>query len=151
MTPNTEGVTAVILAYRKNRLNHRLLFGAPVETIRRGWHRQLALFQPGQVFGYERWRANQYGTQSWRITVAKAARPGALTLSPGILPGAELWLTVRGKTKVKHALACFDRLNLCHPTFEIIPEHVWRELGLRLLAGERADRILDDLEAQASC
>ena len=75
---------AVLIAYRKSRINHRLRFGSPVNEVRLGWHRKLAVFQPGQIFGYERWRADQYGTQDWRFFVLQAkARGSILTMQKG--------------------------------------------------------------------
>lgn len=53
MSDAHEPLTLAIITYRKNRLNHRLLFGAPVTIIRRGWRREFAAFKPGQIFGYE--------------------------------------------------------------------------------------------------
>ena len=119
--------TSVILAYRKNRTNHRLLFGEPVLRVRRGWRRELAAFEPGQIFGYERWQANQYGTQSWRIAICMACNAGSLTQFPGIMPGIILLLDANGRTRIKRMLAMLDELKawskkgLCD-----VPEHQWR-------------------------
>lgn len=144
-------LTAVILSFRKNRVNNRLLFGTPYDTIRRGWHRHFALFLPGSVFGYERWRANHYGTQDWRLIVAKAVQPGALTHCPGIRPGANIWLDARGATRVRRAFTCLDTLKNQHASLEIVPEHLWRDIHNRLLSGETDARILDAIMSPVLC
>lgn len=145
MAKGHETATIVIISYRKNRRNHRLVFGRPRMEIRRGWHRKLAAFYPGDVFGYERWRANKYGTQDWRFVVAKARKSGCVSRFPGLYPGAELLLNVTGKTRVKRAYDCLDRLKTHTSALETVPEHHWREVGCRLLAGEQPDWIIEQI------
>lgn len=132
--------TVVIIAYRKKRLNHRLIFGAPVFTIRRGWRRELAAFDPGQVFAYERWHGDKYGTQDWRLFVCAAVDGGSVTNVPGVKPGADVLLQARGRTRVKRALAAIDVLKAAHPAIEKLPVAQWRQLHNTLeTAGFRPD------------
>ncbi len=121
-------LTAVIIAYRKNRLNNRLIFGAPIATVRRGWRRELAIFEPGQIFAYERWRADWYGTQDWRLFVCEAAEPGATTPAPGVIPGADLLLHTKGAVRTKRALAAIEMLKKRTPPLASIPPAHWRRL-----------------------
>lgn len=129
--------TAVVLSYRKNRHNYRLLFGRPETEIRRGWHRKLAVFMPGNVFGYERWDANKYGTQRWLISVCRTASSGSLTQIEGVMPAAKLLLNVQGKTKSKRLLSILDELKLKHISLETIADRQWREFHNALEAGEK--------------
>ena len=146
-----EHVTAVIIAYQKNRLNTRLIFGTPRVEIRRGWHRKLALFYPGDVFGYERWRGDKYGTQGWTFSVCAAASNGTVTRICGVVPGAKLLLRVSGKAKVKRALTALDALKLENPRLEKLPETRWRELHHALATGQTAAQISAQLQAEVSC
>jgi Protein of unknown function (DUF2840) len=130
-----ERFTVVIIAYRKKRLNHRLIFGAPVFTIRRGWRRELAAFEPGQVFAYERWRGDKYGTQDWRLFICAAVDGGSVTNVPGVKPGADVLLQARGRARVKRALAAIDLLKSVHPAIEKLPVAQWREVHNTLETG----------------
>ena len=126
-------VTAVLISHRKNRINNRLRFGTPRALIRLGWHRQCAVFNPGQMFGYIRWRANQYGTQDWRLLVCRAGQGGTYTQSPGVIPAAELLLSTRGSTQTKRALSAIDALEKHANGLEYVTAAYWRHLQNRLL------------------
>jgi hypothetical protein len=100
--------SAVLLHHRKNRINHRLLFGEPTRTIRLDWQRSLAVFQPDQVFGYIRWRGNKHGTQTWRLYVLQTVEIGAMTSVPGVHPGAGILLEASGTVAVKAVFQVID-------------------------------------------
>ena len=108
----SEPFTRVEIAFYPEHLNHWLRFGAPDESQDLDRRRPLAFFKPGQIFGYVRWRANEYGTQDWRFTIVKTAAP-SLLLSPieGVHPGGEVLLLATGNTKVKRALLRIDALE----------------------------------------
>lgn len=130
-------LTTVLIEYRKNRINHRLLFGEPVLTIRRGWRRKLAAFEAGKIFGYERWHANHYGTQDWRIAVCLTVKAGSVTKFPGIIPGAIILLDTSGKTRVKRVLAMLDALKrTSDKSLADIASHEWREHANGIEIGE---------------
>ena len=143
--------TAVVLSYRKNRKNYRLLFGHPQQEIRRSWHRKLAIFEPGELFAYERWEANSYGTQRWQIMVCRTAQNGSVTKIPGVYPGAKLLLRVNGKTKSKRFLSCLDGLKSLAIAPETIRDRIWMELGLALNSGANLDEALAIIEAKSPC
>lgn len=144
-------VTTVIIAYRKNRLNNRLIFGAPKHEIRRGWHRKFAIFTAGRIFGYERWRGDKYGTQDWSLVVCEAVNGGAFTKIPGVMPGADLLLHTRGTMKTKRALQCLGALKQGQPKLENHPEWLWRDLHHRLVAGQKECQILSALAEEYPC
>ncbi len=121
-------LTVAIISYRKNRINNRLIFGEPVLKIRRDWRREFAAFSPGQVFAYERWRGDKYGTQDWRLFVCAATHGGPVTAVPGVSPGAQILLCAKGKARVKRALNLFDDLKITHGVLEDIPPQRWLRL-----------------------
>lgn len=135
--------TAVQLQYRKSRINHRLYFGAPRIRIRLDWQRSLAVFQPADIFGYIRWRANQYGTQHWSVFVVQACSQGPMTALPGIAPGADLLLHVSGKSAVKRLLLKLETSQLKDLDLPQISPAYWRHLHLRLGVGDDPHGVSD--------
>ena len=108
----SEFFTRVEIAFYPEHLNHWLRFGEPDEQQDLDRRRSLALFKPDRIFGYVRWRANEYGTQDWRFTIVKTAAPSLLlSRIEGVTPGGELLLLVVGNTKVKRALLQIDTLE----------------------------------------
>jgi len=108
----SESFTHVEIAFYPEHLNNWLRFGDPDEQHDLDRRRSLALFKPGRIFGYVRWRANEYGTQDWRFTVVQTAEPSLLlSRIEGVAPGGEVLLLVRGNTKVKRALLQIDALE----------------------------------------
>lgn len=108
----SESFTRVQIAFYPEHLNYWLRFGSPDEQQDLDRRRSLALFKPGRVFGYVRWRANEYGTQEWRFAIVQTVKP-TLLLSriEGVHPGGEMLLLASGNTKVKRALLQIDTLE----------------------------------------
>lgn len=125
-------ITRVSLSTAGRRGNDRLLFGRPTKSLSVSKEREDLCFKPLQVFGFVRWRADQYGTQTWRVVVAQAGRPGErLTRIPVVDPGAHLLLHAFGKTKAKRALRVIDWLCEAHVLHEIAPAY-WRHVHLQI-------------------
>ena len=138
-----EPLTLVTVSWRKKRRNHRLLFGAPCGMARLDWRRSVAAFQPGQVFGYERWRAGKYGTEDWRIAVLEACRPGAETCRyPGVKPGAKALFRVSGVARCKRFLTLLDTIQKEGDPAAITPMD-WTLIGSRFEAGSHIEPLLD--------
>jgi len=96
-------------------------------------HRSVALYKPYRSVGYLRWRANEYGTQSWRCAVVKTISDGQSgTRFPGIKPASEVLLSTRGATYTKRFLKLYDRLKARSTPLEMISPAYWRHLHLRL-------------------
>lgn len=125
-------LTAVQIAYRKNRVNHRLRFGVPHIEARLDWRRKLVAFAPGAVFGYIRWRANRFGTQDWRLFVLRSVESGALATIPGVIPGADILLATRGSTRTQRALDQLDTLEQGAGGLSQVTDAYWRHLHNRL-------------------
>ena len=110
--PMSDELTLVLMAWRKRRTNHRLLFGKPIKQIRLDWQRSLAAFKPGDIFAYERWNANKYGTQFWSISIVQAGSVGdELTALAGINPGAKLLAQRRGSDACKSFFSVLDAMR----------------------------------------
>lgn len=104
--------TRVEVAFYPEYLNNWLRFGDPVHGFDLDRRRSLAIFKPGQIFGYIRWSANEYGTQEWLLIIVKAAEPlHRISCFPGIQPGGHILLTTSGNVKVKRVLAQIDLLK----------------------------------------
>ncbi len=129
-----DSLTLVALSWRKRKRNDRLLFGAPVQTIRLDWQRRMAAFRPGEVFAYERWRANKFGTRTWSIHVLEAAAPGdPIVRLPGLFPGAKILTSAFGKVACLRLLSCLDLIAEAVPPERVLPDD-WRLIGIRLSA-----------------
>lgn len=118
--------------HRRPFSNDRLLFGHPSASSKDPSDDVELLFTPNQAFGFVRWRGDGYGTQTWRVVVAQAGRPGEqLTRIPGVSPGAHLLLHAFGKTRAKRALRAIDVLSDQHVLHEIAPAY-WRHVHVQI-------------------
>lgn len=125
-------ITRLCLNRVRFRANDRLLFACP-ETPRflQGSAQTISLY-PDQTFGFVRWRGDGYGTQTWRVVVAQAGRPGErLTRIPGVSPGAHLLLHAFGKVRAKRALRAIDILSDQYVLHEIAPAY-WRHVHVQI-------------------
>ena len=122
--------TLTSIAWRKRKRNHRLLFGTPDRSVRLGWHNRLAAFLPDQIFGYERWRANKYGTIEWQIFILQAQKSGQpVSQIPGVFPGACVLASAHGKPNAKRMLSALDGLR--HKAgIDALSAETWIQFGL---------------------
>ncbi|MEQ9145578.1 MAG: DUF2840 domain-containing protein [Parvibaculaceae bacterium] len=135
----SETFTRVEIAFYPEHLNHWLRFGEPDEQQDLDRRRSLALFKPGRVFGYVRWRANEYGTQDWRFTIVRTAAPSRfLSRVEGVHPGGEVLLLVTGNTKVKRALLLIDTLEAAGFEPADVSPAYYRHVHNRITAGRPA-------------
>jgi hypothetical protein len=128
--------TQVQIAFYPEHLNHWLRFGAPDESHDLDRRRSLAFFKPGRIFGYVRWRANEYGTQEWCFTIIRTKEPSRfLSRIEGVTPGGEVLLLATGNTKVKRALLQIDMLEADgFDPAEVSPAY-YRHVHNRIAAG----------------
>ena len=130
-------LTHVQIHFVRDIINHRLLFGEPSEFIKLDKFRRLAVFEAGRIFGYIRWRANEYGTQDWRLFIAKTGSVNLLTDVPGVAPAVQLLVSASGSKEVKRSLKLLDKLkDDTAGNLETVPESYWLQfqncLTLRL-------------------
>lgn len=127
-------LTHVQIHFVKDIVNHRLLFGEPIETIKLDRFRRLAVFEPQSIFGYIRWRANNFGTIDWKLYVAKTGGDGLMTQVRGISPAVKLLVSVSGRDPMKRALPVLDDIKAKSNTGLIgVPESYWQAVHTSLL------------------
>ena len=120
-------LTHVQIHFVKDIINHRLLFGEPYEVITLDRYRRLAVFKPNEIFGYIRWRANQYGTTEWRLFIIKSGVAGYMTQVKGISPAVKILISVSGRERMKRALSALDVLKANTKNgLQGIPESYWK-------------------------
>ena len=133
----SEPFTRVEIAFYPEHLNHWLRFGDPDEQHDLDRRRSLALFKSGRLFGYVRWRANEYGTQDWRFTVVQTAEPSLLlSRIEGVTPGGEVLLLATGNAKVKRALLQIDALEAAGFEPADVSPAYYRHVHNRITAGQ---------------
>ena len=137
-------LTLVAEMYRKKRLNHRVLFGTPVKSVRRGWRRKFAAFEPDQIFGYERWSGNKFGTQSWSILIGRSQSMPSKQLAKGVTPSVDILLNVKGKTQVLRTLAAIDIIRESSLSLSEISPARWRMLHNLIISGSDPAYLLAD-------
>lgn len=134
MTPrNIHSLPTILRLNMQGRFsNDRLLFGRSIISRRSALSAITYTFRRSKIFGYVRWRGDEYGTQTWRVVVAQAGQPGErLTRIPGVEPGAHLLLHAFGKGRAKRALRAIDVLSDSHVLHQIAPAY-WRHVHLQI-------------------
>ncbi len=129
-------LTRVELVHLKDRIERWLRFGRPVAEEIHDRRRRAALFAPGAVFAFVRWRAEEYGTVDSRIAVLRAVAPGtAFTTYPEVAPGAEILLDIAGWTKVRMVLEAVDGVEQIGLAPEQASPDYWRHVAARVGVG----------------
>lgn len=117
----------------KGKINHRLRFGVPINLIRLDKYRQIAVFKREQTVGYIRWRANEYGTQDWRLYIFETSGAGLKTAIPGVSPAIKLCCIINGPKAMKQALKALDRIETsCFGCLESLPPSYWLTFKSRI-------------------
>jgi hypothetical protein len=108
----SELLTRVELHFGRDALNYYIRFGEPrLREDLNGW-RAFEYFASGQIFGYVRWEANEYGTQDWRFWVIHAEDTvEPIHRIPGVAPGGEVLLEAAGGACVRKALELIDTIE----------------------------------------
>ncbi len=146
-------LTGVELVFYPEYRNDRLRFGKPVERLNLDKRRALALFEPGQVFGYLRWSANEFGTQIWRLLIAQAVgKRERIVRLEGVKPGASVLLHLNGATRVRLMLKRLDTLEAEGFALQDISPSYFRHLHNRSLTRSkiRSYSILQQRAAEAA-
>jgi len=135
VSAHSKNLTLIAESYRKNRRNHRILFGSTVKVVRRGWRRKFAAFEPDQIFGYERWTGNKYGTQNWSILIGRTLPEPSGHVAEGITPGVDILLHVKGKIQVLRTLAVLDIIRGSSSELGDISPARWRMMHNLIVGG----------------
>lgn len=113
----------------------RLLFGVPREVRSIGTSRQIAVFEPDDVFGFERRSEPSRPSTEWIAGVVKCAAPGMeVCRVPGVQPGGILLLSAIGKHHARRALEAMEWVaeKRC---MNAVPAAFWQRLSTQLQAG----------------
>lgn len=129
-------LTRVRLVFVADHLNQWLRFGKPTVEDLPDPHHRYVYFAPGSTFGLVDWRANEYGTVRWRLTILRAAGPGEhVACIADVEPGAQLLLHVATPAKTRRVLQLIDAIEAQCIDPEEVSEDYWRTLHQRLVAG----------------
>ena len=103
--------TLVQLHFVRGVINHRLRFGRTENVTKLDKYRSVAVMPIGSIFGYIRWRANEYGTIDWRVYVLKAQQSGYISEVAGVSPAVKILLSAQGKPAAQRCLKALDKLE----------------------------------------
>ncbi|WP_430414041.1 DUF2840 domain-containing protein [Parasphingorhabdus sp.] len=100
--------------------------------------RRVFSFAPNSIFAFIRWRSNDYGTIHSSIDIVSAVKLGeAYSTLPGIHPGGEILLHIKGWPKVSKMLQVIDAVEgLGFEPDKIAPDY-WRHVHSRMTVGEQ--------------
>ena len=129
--------TTVELTWRAGRIEHWIRFGRIAEQQRIEPHRRIVAFDPGAVFAFVRWAANDYGTVVSRIDILRAVSPGeSYQTVPLVRPGGEILLRTHGWPKVEKVLNAIDAIEaLGLDPADAAPDY-WRHVSNRLAVNQ---------------
>lgn len=120
--------------FYRDHIEHWLRFGTQARERIIDRRRRVIAFAPGEVFGFVRWHANDYGTVLSRIDIVHACAPGErIATIPGIAPGGDILLRLTGWPRVRQAfaaVAAVERLGI--DPADVAPEW-WRHVHSRIL------------------
>jgi hypothetical protein len=130
------GRTTVDLLWIEGRIERWIRFGRIVQETIQSRSRRTVGFDPGAVFAFVRWSANEHGTAESRIDILRAGgrREGCSTV-PHVTPGGDILLRLNGWPKVEAALLAIDQVEaLGLAPEDVCPDH-WRHVHNRLTTG----------------
>ena len=132
----SEVLTRVDLFFLEDRVNYWLRFGDFSVDKNIDRRRAFAWFKPDQLCCYTRWWANDYGTQGWSLAILRSCveYDDNMQSYPGVHPGAEMLLQVRGKTYVKRILSILDEIESLNVNLPEVSPDYYRYLGQSILA-----------------
>ena len=128
--------TTADLVWIEGRNERWIRFGRIVQETIHSRRRRTVGFDPGAVFAFVRWSANDYGTAESRIDILLAVSPGhGCSTVPHVTPGGEILLRQTGWPKVESALLAIDQVEaLGVAPQDVCPDH-WRHVHNRLSIG----------------
>ena len=129
--------TTVELLWIEKRIEGWIRFGRITSETILDRRCRIVGFDPGSIFAFVRWAANDYGTVVSRIDILRAVSPSEpYTTVPYVTPGGEILLHQSGWPKVETVLAAIDRIDaLGIAPEDVCPDH-WHHLHHRITARE---------------
>jgi hypothetical protein len=131
-------LTEVELIWVEKKIEHWICFGRVASERIVTRRTRVFGFQPGAIFAFVRWLANDFGTVSSRIDLICAVAPGEpYTTLPFVRPGGEILLHIEGWPKVEQVLAAIDAVEAAGvDPCDAAPDH-WRHVHNRIAAGHQ--------------
>ena len=125
--------TSIELTWIEGRIERWLRFGRIVQETILSRSVRIVGVDPGSVFAFVRWTANDYGTVESRIDILQAVRPSErYSTVPFVTPGGRSLLRLSGWPKVEAVLLLIDQLEAEDIAPEdACPDH-WRHVHNRL-------------------
>ena len=106
------GGATVELVWIEKQIEHWIRFGRIARTTIQSRSRSTVAFDPGAVFAFVRWQANDFGTAESRIDILRAPRPGeSYATVPQVTPGGDSLLRQSGWPKVERVLQFADAIE----------------------------------------
>ena len=131
------GGATVELVWIEKQIEHWIRFGRIVRTTIQSRSRSTVAFDPGAVFAFVRWQANDFGTAESRIDILRAPRPGeSYATVPQVTPGGDSLLRQSGWPKVERVLQAVDAVEaLDIDPVDVAPDY-WRHVHNRLTVAQ---------------
>jgi|TARA_R110002072_G_scaffold19100_30_gene71212 hypothetical protein len=125
--------TTIELTWIEGRIERWLRFGQIVQEAIQSRSTRTVGVDPGAIFAFVRWAANDYGTIESRIDVLRAASHGErISTVPFVTPGGISLLRLSGWPKVEAVLFVVDQIEARGIVPEdVCPDH-WRHVHNRL-------------------
>ncbi|KCZ51248.1 DUF2840 domain-containing protein [Hyphomonas pacifica] len=130
------GGATVELVWIKKQIEHWIRFGRLARTTIQSRSRSTVNFDPGAVFAFIRWQANDFGTAQSRIDILRAPGLGEpYATVPHVTPGGDSLLRLSGWPKVERVLQIVDAIEALRiDPADAAPDY-WRHVHNRLSAG----------------
>ncbi len=125
--------TTIELTWIEGRVERWLRFGRIVQDTITSRSVSVVGVDPGSIFAFIRWTANDYGTVESRIDILRAINPcERYSTVPFVTPGGASLLRLSGWPKVEAVLLSIDQIEAegIAPEY-VCPDH-WRHVHNRL-------------------
>ncbi|WP_299631956.1 DUF2840 domain-containing protein [uncultured Roseobacter sp.] len=125
--------TTIELTWIEGRIERWLRFGQIVQETIKSRSVRVVGVDPGGIFAFVRWAANDYGTVESRIDILQAVSRGEnYSTVPFVTPGGVSLLRLSGWPKVETVLLAIDQIEAERIAPEdVCPDH-WRHVHNRL-------------------
>ena len=130
------GGAIVELVWIEKQIEHWIRFGRIARTTIQSRSRSTVAFDPGAVFAFVRWQANDFGTAESRIDILRAPRAGEpYATVPHVTPGGDSLLRLSGWPKIERVLQFADAIEALGIEPADAATDYWRHVHNRLSAG----------------
>ncbi len=131
----TDRLTHVELIWVEKKVEYWIRFGQQAGERIIDRRRRVVSFAPDSIFGFVRWRSNDYGTILSRLDIVRAVAPSEpFQTLPFVRPGGDILLTVTSWPKVERVLRTVEAIEVLGiDPVDVAPDH-WRHVHNRFAA-----------------